>query len=1053
MRKCFFPMSDYTYDMLSEAESLGSEALSLGSSAGSEALSLGSEVAAGGGEGLRVGKHALRAGKVAFISKANDVKDYLESEAVQDKADVAWAESAAAYDVGKKNLIKMVEGVGAATSSFGNFDFAVKFDLFRDFFQIIGLFFAGIEWPDSFREFFGSIFRVFSLTLPDLITVEPSVVQNIWFWFLFLFSISLFSTIVRARVTTDDIREGLEARHWVDSSKRKRLTVQIVLTILTTLFMPCTEVALRIMVCDSEWITAFDSCYSVQHIMYIVAAVVMFVIISIGLPVACYLLIQSYKPIPRIYNAEGHRVPYALRKTVYRNELRRDKTPYSFLYYGYERSWAHYKVIIMGVKLMLAVLIITLSRNNAIYEGQSRALQVIQISGVLLVMVVFAAVAFRISPFLLRENDLIDRCGRVTSVLTAFIGFILVFDVWDESNWGIVLNVLHVLNLLFMALLFFTGVSFFAKCCKNTFKMLTFTPDPRKPSRDLFFSPSLNLLTARKQRIWHEFWDGLFMVHDEFKPPESQKWAFAQPSVTNTKRAIREASDSYSSTSESDGRAARPASASLFADAAAKQSDITAADTAPYLQNFQGTVGERHFENKRIVEVVGFHAYEHAVLDSNSDSALQIQHDVLKYIVGLDVYYEGMPEDGELDSFTCFGRAYALPFPFTVVMVYDDDDDHVFLREQARLREFIDQNRFSEIMRRRYLRTRIRALDGKIVYFFHKARIQKWKEERRGSTTKRFKVFVDFKFRRGKLRITGYKRKNPFQTSDGAILNMSEGFGFTIAYQDGEGDDDAGGHWTDEPLLLRDTDFGHNKRNEFEETKKIQRLLYHVDNQAIWKPRHKKVLRAFHDYRRHWLNEFRHKASTLSYEFHYHIYNSSYVPYKNLVAYLRNYEQNELLRTLPERHATGLRLLYERLRFFDAHPGNAVWFVFWHDLWANNSSFSAFEEADEYLNPANPTAIAYHPLDQEDLEYLLREIGVWSYFSRRLMDKLYARMEEIVDADDPHPALLAPRDFHRSKLVDSLDVSDIDSEPSLGSSFTSGSDEYTFASASYSDSS
>merc|ERR1711916_404656 len=278
----------------------------------------------------------------------------------------------------------------------------------------------------------------------------------------------------------------------------------------------------------------------------------------------------------------------------------------------------------------------------------------------------------------------------------------------------------------------------------------------------------------------------------------------------------------------------------------------------------------------------------------------------------------------------------------------------------------------------------------------------------------------------------------------GSTINMSEGFGFSILLVDGEGVDSEGKHWTGEKLEIGEDVFKHNTRSEFEETPEIARLF--DDNPGVWKPRHKRVLRAFHDYRRMWLREFRHKAQTLSYQFHYHIYNSSYVPYANLIAYLREYEQNELLQRLDVTHGAGLRLLYERLRFFDAHPCNALWFTFWHDVWKNNSVFGAFEDAEESLAPANSPAIAYHPLDQEDLEVLLRDVGVKSYFSGRILDKLYTRMDEVANSRDAHNCLLAPFDFYRSALVDALDVEDVSEFPPSGSGSSGGADDYTYVS-------
>lgn len=115
----------------------------------------------------------------------------------------------------------------------------------------------------------------------------------------------------------------------------------------------------------------------------------------------------------------------------------------------------------------------------------------------------------------------------------------------EIDEWGIILNVLHVINLIVMISLFFTGVEFCHSCWKRFRKKIDLTPSPgdevascrvrcgevvnsslwRVPAqrKPLFFDDAnLNLVRERKVRIWHEFWDALFMTNETFKPPEDQ---------------------------------------------------------------------------------------------------------------------------------------------------------------------------------------------------------------------------------------------------------------------------------------------------------------------------------------------------------------------------------------------------------------------------------------------------------------------------------------------------------------------------------------------------
>ena len=105
---------------------------------------------------------------------------------------------------------------------------------------------------------------------------------------------------------------------------------------------------------------------------------------------------------------------------------------------------------------------------------------------------------------------------------------------------------------------------------------------------------------------------------------------------------------------------------------------------------------------------------------------------ITKYICGLDVFWDGIVEvpagsklttstkmrlTTQSTSLTHFGRAYVIPFPFTVVMVFDDvKEETVFslspvvngvARNQeesmAQLAHFVAINLSPEVVRRRHV--------------------------------------------------------------------------------------------------------------------------------------------------------------------------------------------------------------------------------------------------------------------------------------------------------------------------------------------------------------
>ena len=59
-----------------------------------------------------------------------------------------------------------------------------------------------------------------------------------------------------------------------------------------------------------------------------------------------------------------------------------------------------------------------------------------------------------------------------------------------------------------------------------------------------------------------------------------------------------------------------------------------------------------------------------------------------------------------------------------------------------------------------------------------------------------------------------------------------------------------------------------------------------------------------------------------------------------------------------------------------AGPVAAFWFLFWHDLWANNAELGPFADAAALLDPAAPGALAYAPTARAQLETVLADAGL-----------------------------------------------------------------------------
>ena len=74
---------------------------------------------------------------------------------------------------------------------------------------------------------------------------------------------------------------------------------------------------------------------------------------------------------------------------------------------------------------------------------------------------------------------------------------------------------------------------------------------------------------------------------------------------------------------------------------------------------------------------------------------------VRRHVVGVDAFWDGVPEDGHLDSKTKFGKCYVIPFPFTVGIYYDDGEDNTYLTSEGDILHLAKVNQDDEVKRRR----------------------------------------------------------------------------------------------------------------------------------------------------------------------------------------------------------------------------------------------------------------------------------------------------------------------------------------------------------------
>lgn len=140
------------------------------------------------------------------------------------------------------------------------------------------------------------------------------------------------------------------------------------------------------------------------------------------------------------------------------------------------------------------------------------------------------------------------------------------------------------------------------------------------------------------------------------------------------------------------------------------------------------------------------------------------------------------------------------------------------------------------------------------------------------------------------------------------------------------------------------------------------------------------------------------EEQALSNAFYLHVYDAFPLPRPVLEAYLTEFEQNPIMKCIPEEHSAGLDFLYARVRLVTRHPVAAFWFLFFQDLWAENNTMSCFKEEEVRLrwDPRYPSAICYRPMPKEELIKELDKDGLHrsrGLFDDALIDLLYSQIE------------------------------------------------------------
>ncbi|KAG0204931.1 hypothetical protein BGX28_003273 [Mortierella sp. GBA30] len=842
----------------------------------------------------------------------------------------------------------------------------MRLEIIRDFLQFVGLYLSVSGNTFVNQKWLYATVNV----IPALMSLDLSRAFGYGMVFLILFGlicfIALYTFKIMTRTDPNDDIEGLEVSSWSLRSKKARIETIAIVFLLTTLYLPLAKLSFDALVwSDTMWPIhnpytnsdfpvleelgpsgiyrdPNDFCYVTSmkiqdlNFAYVIIPLAVFALCinTFYFPLAIRRLIVLNLPRIDRYTEQGERRLDL--DEEYKRLTNSDNCPYNFLYNGYRREYGTYKVVVMFTKLFAVIIVVLFSKDNCLFRGyERRTIEATRAGLQILFTVSLIYRHYRTQPFLYASQNLSEYWSRACTVATSVIGLFIVLKVGPLSvnTLGIMLVATYVLMCVIVIWFVIRQTQKFQIMLKQIQQRLDFSLE--------IYNPKLNYFKHIKRRIWQETWTTTLLVEEPFKMPANKVIAYSQSPH-------------------------RP----------------------PYLLNFSGSVAERHVENLRIVRQIGLRSYSQAC-QFLTPAMIRKRALILNEFVGPDMYYA--PEFMASNIKTYFGKAYVVPFPFSVVFVYDESSVVVTLVKEHDLDRYIQQNQDPEIQRRRNLRYQLRALDGKFVVrpFIETRGIQRGRES--NGTMEMSLVNAPVSYKRGLFTIHR-KKMSSWQGH-----NMNPGFSVTITYSDGEVQDPEGSS-----QLLHETTISHDIigiTRDFQITPALARLLR--DNHALISRGVKKVKTVMQSYQAHYRNEALRKDATLSYDFFINVYDNPTLKQKELEPLLLATEENPRLRHPSEQVSWAIKFLYERMAAVNRTRCHQWWYLFWDDLYRKNHE-EIPQLAPNEFSPAFPGSICYRPMSRPDLEKFLEKHGCWQKNGRGgfmhvgVLNRMYTFLNELV---------------------------------------------------------
>jgi len=388
---------------------------------------------------------------------------------------------------------------------------------------------------------------------------------------------------------------------------------------------------------------------------------------------------------------------------------------------------------------------------------------------------------------------------------------------------------------------------------------------------------------------------------------------------------------------------------------------------------------------------------------------------------GIDVYWNDKTgtRDGRLDSHTCFGKMYVIPYPFQCIMVYDDAKDEAIIRHD-KFQEFFRLNLSSEIKRKRNVRQKLRALSRRSCLIY--LPFSRMETHRVKDGTKRVS-YIDSDGKTKFRTETNYSSvtfkcsyvNGLISVASNTNKMMSAGFKVGMGYSDGTGS-----------ARLPNTGKIHRFTNmiakmgpdhiglfsTMEETSKLRQIF--ESRQDVLNKELQLLQQRHNAYRTSLISSLDASNSILGNGFWYFVYNNHNLPRESLEKYLELNENNLFLKSLVNDNSVALDFVYKRMNYVKLHPAITLWYTFWDDFYHQNGDITVVQSHYEDFDPRNGYSICYRYMEREDLEEWLGERGLIgarssitfllkcsSYlFHEGILDTLYWHLFQLSESSD-----------------------------------------------------